>query len=275
MALNKINTISFIKKWEGGFVNHPADPGGATMAGVTLATFQSWRKKKGLPIPTVTDLKNITEKEWVDIFTDGYWNPWQADFINSQAVANQLVCWGWGSGPVTAIRQLQKLSETLSVDGNCGVKTLQYINFQCPYELFDKIWIARANFFIDIKSSSGVFLKGWLNRLYDIINFSFVRQLENNNPLIPIVSKLDKTSLRDIQKTIGVTTDGLYGPQTQAALLRYPSDSALKIFDYAWLKLKDMYVQQYLDRTISSTELKSRIATIYKEVQKLKRTEIR
>ena len=32
----------FIKSFEGGFVNHPADPGGATNMGVTIAT---WKKQ--------------------------------------------------------------------------------------------------------------------------------------------------------------------------------------------------------------------------------------
>ena len=32
---------SFILSWEGGFVNDPRDPGGATNKGITIATFRS------------------------------------------------------------------------------------------------------------------------------------------------------------------------------------------------------------------------------------------
>jgi lysozyme family protein len=38
---------------EGGFSNHPKDPGGATMKGVTQATYDAWRKSEGLPPQSV------------------------------------------------------------------------------------------------------------------------------------------------------------------------------------------------------------------------------
>ena len=45
----------FILKWEGGFVNDPDDLGGATNMGITIATYRVYRKRKGLPEPTVDD----------------------------------------------------------------------------------------------------------------------------------------------------------------------------------------------------------------------------
>lgn len=48
----------FILSWEGGFVNDPRDPGGATNKGVTLAKFREiYGKDK-----TVNDLKKITDE---------------------------------------------------------------------------------------------------------------------------------------------------------------------------------------------------------------------
>ena len=60
--------IPFILRWEGGFANDPADRGGATMKGITIGTFTTYRKSKGKPTPTVTDLKNISDQEWGDVF---------------------------------------------------------------------------------------------------------------------------------------------------------------------------------------------------------------
>jgi lysozyme family protein len=165
----------FILKWEEGYSNDPQDAGGATMKGITLATFQSYRKSKGLPTPTVNDLKNISDNEWMNILRTLYWNPWQADKINSQAVANLLVGWGWGSGVVTAIKQAQKLLG-VAQDGIIGPKTLEAINKGNPADMFHKIWLARKDFFVNIVKNNPSQIKwlgGWLNRLYDNIPYNF------------------------------------------------------------------------------------------------------
>ena len=55
----------YIRKWEGGFVNDPADSGGATNMGVTIGTFEVYCHRKGYPRPTVERLKKLTP---TDIF---------------------------------------------------------------------------------------------------------------------------------------------------------------------------------------------------------------
>ncbi len=41
------DSLPFILRWEGGYVNHPADPGGATNRGVTQKVYDAWRAKQG------------------------------------------------------------------------------------------------------------------------------------------------------------------------------------------------------------------------------------
>ena len=54
----------FILKWEGGFVDHPNDPGGATNMGVTLKTWKSQGYgKDGDGDIDVIDLKKITKQD--------------------------------------------------------------------------------------------------------------------------------------------------------------------------------------------------------------------
>lgn len=157
--------IPTVLKWEGGFVNHPSDPGGATNSGVTLSTFRSvYGKSK-----TVQDLKNMTMEQWEYIFKTRFWDRWKADDIDNQAIANLLVDWLWASG-VYGIKYPQAVLG-VKTDGIVGLKTLAAINYyQNKKELFDKLWNRRKKHFEDIvrnRPQSKVFLKGWLRRLSD------------------------------------------------------------------------------------------------------------
>lgn len=178
----------YIRKWEGGFVNDPADSGGATNMGVTIGTFEVYCHRKGYPRPTVERLKNLTTEEWTDILKTMYWDRWQADKIKSQKIANILVDWVWGSG-VYGIKIPQRILG-VEVDGIVGEKTLKAINAQDPDKLFQTIYEARQKFLLDITEASvrryeaklgrkateeellrhtnKRFLRGWNNRLEDI-----------------------------------------------------------------------------------------------------------
>lgn len=166
----KISLLAYkIIKWEGGFVNHPNDKGGATNIGITLKTYTYYRNLKGIPKPSVSDLKNISFEEWIDILKTLYWDRWQADNINNQSIANLLVDWVWGSG-VYGIKYPQQLLHVV-VDGIVGVNTLTAINnYTNQEELFHKLWNRRKQHFESIVQrdpSQKVFLKGWMNRLND------------------------------------------------------------------------------------------------------------
>lgn len=157
--------IPFIKKWEGGYSNHPNDTGGCTMMGVTLATYQKYFGKE----KTCEDLKNITEDEWLHIFKKGYWDKMKADKIENQTLAQLCVDMCWGSGPTTAIKKIQKRIGA-DVDGIVGPQTLGILNSK-PRYYFNLLWVMRYNWFLDIvkaKPQNKVFLRGWLNRLNDI-----------------------------------------------------------------------------------------------------------
>ena len=160
--------VPIIKKWEGGFVNDTSDSGGATNKGVTLSTFRSFYGSN----KTVEDLKKLSDTQWLHIFLNGYWNKCQASNINNQSIANIFVDWAWGSGPVTAIKQVQKIVGT-DVDGIVGQKTLDAINKKDPKTLFNAIKKARIEFVENLvkqRPKDAKFLQGWKNR---INSFSF------------------------------------------------------------------------------------------------------
>ena len=104
----------------------------------------------------------------------GYWDDWQADKIENQAVANTLVDFAWGSGTKTSILLIQRLLG-LKADGVVGQQTLKALNTAYPKELLEKIYAFRINFLKSIvqrNATQKVFLKGWLNRMNDLINYN-------------------------------------------------------------------------------------------------------
>lgn len=65
-----IAALDHVLKYEGGWADHPLDPGGATNFGVTQATYDAWRRGRGEPTRSVRD---ITRAEVETIYHDNYW----------------------------------------------------------------------------------------------------------------------------------------------------------------------------------------------------------
>lgn len=152
----------FILRWEGGYINDQADLGKQTNKGVTLSTYRSvFGKNK-----TVSDLKKITDEQWVFIFKKFYWDKWKADDIKDQNVANILVDWLWCSGSY-GIKIPQRVLG-VSVDGIVGSKTIAAINARDGRELFDTIKQERKDFIDRIcqtRPQNRKFKNGWMNRI--------------------------------------------------------------------------------------------------------------
>ncbi len=59
-------------KWEGGWSNHAADPGGKTMYGITEAVYHAWLRKKSRAVRPV---RSISRAEAEEIYFEQYWVP--------------------------------------------------------------------------------------------------------------------------------------------------------------------------------------------------------
>ncbi len=89
---------------EGGAVNNPHDPGGATNFGITQHTYDGWRTKKGLLIQPVT---LITQDEVTAIYKEEYWDAnnlesmpqvWQLFLLDSYVQHSPHVVQGFIAG---------------------------------------------------------------------------------------------------------------------------------------------------------------------------------
>lgn len=156
----------FVLKWEGGYSNRKYDGGGPTNKGITIATFRQYYGKG----KTINDLKRLTDAQWDYIFLHGFWNPFHADEITSQSIANICVDWAWASGTVTAIRQVQKILR-VTADGKVGKITLAALNGTNKKAIFEAIKARRIEFVENIVKrdpTQKVNLNGWKNRINSI-----------------------------------------------------------------------------------------------------------
>lgn len=147
---------------EGGFVNHPEDKGGITNCGITLETFRSFLGQD----KTVKDLQSMNYGMWKEIIKAGYWDKVKGDRIDNQSLAELIADWCVNSG-LAAIRKVQEIVGC-KPDGVVGTITLSLINSSDPKELFERIWNARHQHYINIvkrSPSQKVFMNGWMNRL--------------------------------------------------------------------------------------------------------------
>ncbi len=99
--------LAHILRWEGGYSDHPDDPGGATNYGVTQATYDAWRKERGLPTRSV---REIAREEVEAIYRTRYWEPLPARYAERDpALALALFDLAVNSGLGTATQALRKV----------------------------------------------------------------------------------------------------------------------------------------------------------------------
>jgi lysozyme family protein len=159
MRANQQQVLEWLALSEGGYVNHPDDPGGPTNRGVTQRTFDAWRRSIGQPTENV---RNITAHEADRIFVKQYFEPVRFDDLPSgldYAVADFSV----NSGPARAVKELQR---TLGVaaDGIMGVQTMAAIRGADVVDLIERYCARRMAFLRRLKNWPS-FKGGWTKRV--------------------------------------------------------------------------------------------------------------
>jgi len=155
--------LPFVLRWEGGFVDHPKDPGGRTNKGVTQRVYDDWRRRQGQP---PRDVKSIEDAEVQRIFESGYWIPPRCDLLARQLDLVQFDT-AVNMGPGRAVRLLQA-AVGAGVDGDFGSETERKVAASDVGETILRYCNAREAYYRGLvrqKPDLGVFLKGWLNRL--------------------------------------------------------------------------------------------------------------
>jgi len=162
-------SLEFTLRWEGGYVNHPNDPGGATNKGVTKRVYDAYRQDKGL---APSDVREITDVEVHDIYENRYWRLARCpallidlDTVQFDTAVNM--------GVGRAIKIMQRSTGCVA-DGAWGPKTAAAVagcnageTLKAHCDLRESFYNALTNRKPDMR----VFLQGWMNRLNDLRSF--------------------------------------------------------------------------------------------------------
>lgn len=153
--------LPLILAHEGGYVDHPKDPGGATNLGITLDTLSAYRGRK----VTKDDVKALTVAEAGAIYLKNYWHPIYADQLPA-GVDYILFDLAVNSGVGRARKYLQRAAG-VTEDGIIGPATLAAVKAKTPLALINSIAGYREAFYRGLDTFP-TFGKGWLNRLAEV-----------------------------------------------------------------------------------------------------------
>lgn len=158
MKQNFAEALQKVLHEEGGFVDHPEDPGGMTNLGVTKRVWEEW---VGHPVDEKA-MRSLTPVMVMPLYRKKYWDkikgddlPAGVDYCVFDAAVN--------SGPGRAAKWLQGCVG-VEQDGGIGPKTLAAVAAVDPDVLVEDYAKRRLSFLMDLPHW-GTFGKGWSRRV--------------------------------------------------------------------------------------------------------------
>lgn len=171
--------LAQILKHEGGYADHPSDPGGATNMGITHKTLARWRGVEPWWALDKTEVKALQKTEAAAIYKALYWERVKAASLPpglDLAVFDYAV----NSGPDRAVKTLQGLVG-VTQDGFVGPVTLTATARRDPRGLINALCDQRLNF-LQRLAIFATFGRGWINRVADIRATALADAPKSNEP---------------------------------------------------------------------------------------------
>ena len=161
MQENWEKCFAMVLKHEGGFVDHPKDPGGMTNLGVTRANWEAYLNRR----VTEAEMRALTPDVVKPFYKKNYWDKIKGDQLPSGVdyAAYDLAV---NSGTARAAKFLQQIAG-VPVDGVIGPRSLEAIKACNPEETIDAFCDMRLDFLKGL-STFGTFGKGWTTRVSDV-----------------------------------------------------------------------------------------------------------
>ena len=157
MNQNFNKCMEMLLQHEGGFVNHPSDPGGMTNLGVTKST---WDHFYGDDI-SEERMRGITVDDVKPLYKANYWDRCRCGDLPS-GVDWAVFDWAVNSGTGRAAKALQRAVGAFE-DGVIGPQTMMVVSNQKPWETINRLAVYRDAFYRSL-STFDTFGKGWIRR---------------------------------------------------------------------------------------------------------------
>lgn len=195
--------LKHVLQHEGGFSNHPKDPGGATNFGVTQRVYDAYRDRAGDPRRSV---RAITAGEVQDIYKRQYWDAIRGDDLPS-GLDYALFDYAVNSGPRRAAQDIQRELGLKQVDGIIGQVSLAGIEREDVYGLIERLCARRMRFLRGLKHFK-TFGNGWTRRVNDVqeIALKMATDPESTDTLklMPVASKAEDLPRENIAQSATV-----------------------------------------------------------------------
>ena len=161
MQENWNDSFFAVLKHEGGFVNHPKDPGGMTNLGVTKAAWESYLNRD----VTEAEMRGLTPDAVKPFYKAMYWDKIKGDQLPAGVdyAAYDLAV---NSGVGRAAKMLQQIAGVV-VDGALGPKSMETIKACDPAETVDALCDMRLAFLKRL-TTFDTFGKGWSRRVAEV-----------------------------------------------------------------------------------------------------------
>ena len=158
MQSNYDKCLETILHHEGGYVNHPKDPGGETNLGVTKRVYEEWGGTK--------DMKDLTVEDVAPIYKRNYWDRVKGDDLPS-GLDLCVFDFGVNAGTGRSAKYLQRMIGTVA-DGGIGPNTLKaldnYVESEGLEQTIRNFQEARQKYYESLKTFE-TFGRGWTRRV--------------------------------------------------------------------------------------------------------------
>ena len=158
--------FALVIKNEGGYVDNPADPGGATNLGCTKTTWETW---VGHPV-TKDNIKALMPNNVMPLYKKKYWDTIKGDNL-PMGVDYAVFDFAINSGPSRAVKTLQSVLG-VAADGQIGPATMDAFETANSREIATKVCEARLAFLQSLPTY-GTFGKGWSRRVSEVERMAF------------------------------------------------------------------------------------------------------